>query len=385
MLNTALKDLKVIDFTQVVAGPTCTMALADMGADVIKIEAPSGDLCRDLPPYVGHESVPFMALNRDKRSIVLDLKKPEARAHAIELIRNADVLAESFRPGVMARLGLGYDAMQVINPGLIYCSVSAYGQNSPDKDLPGVDGVVQAVSGLMSVTGMPDSPPCKVQVPVVDVITGYLATISVLGALAQRQQDGLGQWLDISMFSSAVAMQHLSFATYFHDKTPPTPQGSAAPYSTPNEALRCADGWIMVAAYHPARWKAFCEVLGISELASDPRFADADERLKRRAEVLPLLEEQLVKRSKYEWLRLLQQADIICGPINNYREVVESSAFRSAELAECLVHPSAGPTTLTRSPFLAPGQERRPAPRLGQHTEAVLSELAAADPQRAMV
>jgi crotonobetainyl-CoA:carnitine CoA-transferase CaiB-like acyl-CoA transferase len=158
MLNTALKDLKVIDFTQVVAGPTCTMALADMGADVIKIEAPSGDLCRDLPPYVGHESVPFMALNRDKRSIVLDLKKPEARAHAIELIRNADVLAESFRPGVMARLGLGYDAMQAINPGLIYCSVSAYGQNSPDKDLPGVDGVVQAVSGLMSVTGMPDSP-----------------------------------------------------------------------------------------------------------------------------------------------------------------------------------------------------------------------------------
>ncbi len=384
MLNTALNGLTVIDFTQVVAGPTCTMALADMGANVIKIEAPSGDLCRDLPPYVGGESVPFMALNRDKRSIVLDLKKPEARAYAMELIRTADVLTESFRPGVMARLGLGYEAMRALNPGLVYCSVSAYGQNSPDKDLPGVDGVVQAVSGLMSVTGMPDSPPCKVQVPVVDVMTGYLATISVLGALAQRQKDGQGQWLDISMFNSAVAMQHLSFATYFHDKKPPAPQGSAAPYSTPNEALRCADGWIMVAAYHPARWKAFCEVLGIPELASDPRFAEAGERLKRRTEVLALLEEQLMKRSKYEWLPLLQQADIICGPINDYREVVESSAFRSAELAENLVHPSAGLTTLPRSPFLAPGQARRPAPRLGEHTEAVLGGLTTADPQRAV-
>ena len=383
MLNTALNGLKVIDFTQVVAGPTCTMALADMGADVIKIEAPSGDLCRDLPPHVGGESVPFMALNRDKRSIVLDLKKPESRAYAIELIGNADVLAESFRPGVMARLGLGYDAMRAINPRLIYCSVSAYGQNSPDKDLPGVDGVVQAVSGLMSVTGMPNSPPCKMQVPVVDVMTGYLATISVLGALAQQQRDGLGQWLDISMFNSAVTMQHLSFATYFHDGQVPRPQGSAAPYSTPNEALRCADGWIMVAAYHPARWKAFCEVLGIPELASDPRFADAGERLKRRAEVLPLLEEQLVKRNKYEWLPLLQAADIICGPINDYREVVESSAFCAAELAESLVHPGAGTTTLLRSPFLAPGQKRRPAPRLGEHTEAVLGGLTPADLQRA--
>ena len=383
MLNTALNGLKVIDFTQVVAGPTCTMALADMGAEVIKIEAPSGDLCRALPPFVGKESVPFMALNRDKRSVVLDLKDAAQRERATALIAGADVLVECFRPGVMERLGLGYAAMKARNPRLIYCSISAYGQHSPDKDLPGVDGVVQAVSGLMSVTGMPDSPPCKVQVPVVDVVTGYLATISVLGALAQRQQDGLGQWLDISMFNSAIALQHLSFATYFHDKTPPTPQGSAAPYSTPNEALRCADGWIMVAAYHPARWKAFCEVLGIPELASDPRFADAGERLKHRADVLALLEQQLLKRSKHEWLPLLQAADIICGPINDYREVVESSAFRAAELAESLVHPGAGHTTLLRSPFLAPGQERRPAPRLGEHTEAVLGGLTPADPQRA--
>lgn len=375
MLNTAFNGLKVIDFTQVVAGPTCTMALADMGADVIKVEAPSGDLCRALPPFVGKESVPFMALNRDKRSVVLDLKNAVQRERAAALIAGADVLVECFRPGVMERLGLGYAAVKAINPRLIYCSISAYGQNSPDKDLPGVDGVVQAVSGLMSVTGMPDAPPSKVQVPVVDVVTGYLATISVLGALAQRQQDGLGQWLDISMFNSAIALQHLSFATYFHDGEVPQPQGSAAPYSTPNEALRCADGWIMVAAYHPARWKAFCEVLGIPALASDPRFADAGERLRRRTEVLALLEEQLVKRSKYEWLPLLQQADIICGPINDYREVVESSAFRSAALAESLLHPSAGPTTLPRSPFLAPGQERRPAPRLGEHTNAVLGDV----------
>ena len=275
------------------------------------------------------------------------------------------MLVESFRPGVMERLGLGFAAMKVINPRLIYCSVSAYGQNSPDKDLPGVDGVVQAVSGLMSVTGMPDSPPCKVQVPVVDVMTGYLATISVLGALAQRQRDGLGQWLDISMFNSAVAMQHLSFATYFHDGQVPRPQGSAAPYSTPNEALRCADGWIMVAAYHPARWKAFCEVLGIPELASDPRFADAGERLKRRAEVLPLLEEQLVKRNKYEWLPLLQAADIICGPINDYREVVESSAFSRGRTGGKPCAPRCRHHNAAAQPLPRPRPEAPPRPPAG--------------------
>ena len=379
MLSSALKGIKVVDLTQVLAGPACTQTLADMGAEVIKIEAPSGDLCRALPPFPGGESLPFMVLNRDKQSVVLDLKDPAQVAQAVALIEQADILVESFRPGVMERLGLGYETLRGRNPGLIYCSISAYGQHSPDKGLPGVDGVIQAVSGLMSVTGLPDAEPCKVQVPVVDMVTGYLASISVLGALALRQREGVGQHLDVSMFGSAIALQQTGLATYLHDREVPARSGSAAPYSTPNEALRCADGWIMVAAYHPARWRAFCRVLGVPELADDPRFAEADVRLQNRAELVTLLEQALMTRSKHEWLPLLYQADIICGPINDYREVTESAAFRAAALAETSLHPSAGELNLPRSPFRHPGSVRRPAPRLGEHNREVLGATQTAD------
>lgn len=379
MLSSALKGTKVVDLTQVLAGPACTQTLADMGAEVIKIEAPSGDLCRALPPFPGGESLPFMVLNRDKQSVVLDLKDPEQVAQATALIDQADILVESFRPGVMERLGLGYETLRGRNPGLIYCSISAYGQHSPDKGLPGVDGVIQAVSGLMSVTGLPDAEPCKVQVPVVDMVTGYLASISVLGALALRQREGVGQHLDVSMFGSAIALQQTSLATYLHDREIPARTGSAAPYSTPNEALRCADGWIMVAAYHPARWQAFCRVLGVPELADDPRFAEAGVRLQNRAELVTLLEQALMTRSKHEWLPLLYQADIICGPINDYREVTESAAFQASALAETSLHPSAGELNLPRSPFRHPGSVRRPAPRLGEHNREVLGTPQAAD------
>lgn len=379
MLSGALTGIKVVDFTQVVAGPACTQALADMGAEVIKIEAPGGDLCRALPPFPGGESLPFMVLNRDKQSVVLDLKDPAQVTQALALIDQADILVESFRPGVMERLGLGYETLRARNPGLIYCSISAYGQHSPDKGLPGVDGVIQAVSGLMSVTGLPDAEPCKVQVPVVDMVTGYLASISVLGALALRQREGVGQHLDVSMFGSAIALQQTSLATYLHDREIPARSGSAAPYSTPNEALRCADGWIMVAAYHPARWQAFCRVLGVPELADDPRFAEAGVRLQNRAELVTLLEQALMTRPKHEWLPLLYRADIICGPINDYREVTESAAFQAAALAETCTHPSAGELNLPRSPFRHPGSHRRPAPHLGEHNQAVLGAPQAAD------
>lgn len=376
MLSDALKGVRVVDFTQVVAGPTCTMMLSDLGADVIKIEAPSGDLCRALPPFANGESVPFLSLNRNKRSVVLDLKEASQVELAAQLIAESDVVVECFRPGVMQRLGLDFDAMKVRNPRLIYCAVTAYGQHGPGKDLPGVDGIVQAVSGLMSVTGMPDAEPCKVQVPVVDIVTGYLSTIAVMGALAQRNRDGIGQFLDISMFGSAIAVQQLSFASYFHDHEVPQRTGNAAPYSTPNEALRCADGWIMVAAYHPVRWVAFCDVLGIPELAKDVRFAKAGDRLARRPELVALLEQQLCKKSKHEWLPILQQADIICGAINDYSEVVESDVFRAAHLTEQVEHPSAGTLTLPRSPFRQVGEAcLRPAPMLGQHTAEVFQGL----------
>ncbi|MDH6590132.1 crotonobetainyl-CoA:carnitine CoA-transferase CaiB-like acyl-CoA transferase [Variovorax sp. TBS-050B] len=378
MLANALSGLKVIDFTQVMAGPTCTLCLADLGADVVKVEAPAGDLSRALSPWLHGEGVAFLALNRNKRSIVLDLKQPDHQQAARALIAQADVLVESFRPGVMARFGLDYAAVSAGNPRLIYCSVSAYGQHGASKDLPGVDGVLQAVSGLMSVTGARDGEPCKVPVPVVDLITGSLATISVLAALADRQRTGLGQHVEASMFASAIALQHVSFASYFADGQVPGPQGHAAPYSTPNEALRCADGWIMVAAYHPARWQALCAAIGAPELASDPRFADNRRRLQHREALLGLLEARMLAHPRAFWLQKFSAVDIICGPINNYAEVAQSAPFLEAALAEKLQHPVAGPLTLPRSVIGAVGERpraRRAAPTLGQHTREILAEL----------
>jgi crotonobetainyl-CoA:carnitine CoA-transferase CaiB-like acyl-CoA transferase len=360
------------------AGPTCTLCMADLGADVVKVEAPAGDLARALSPWVQGEGVPFLALNRNKRSIVLDLKLPEHRQAALQLVSQADVLVESFRPGVMARLGLDYATVSSANPRLIYCSVSAYGQQGTAKDLPGVDGVLQAVSGLMSVTGAPGGEPCKVPVPVVDLITGYIATISVLAALTDRQRTGRGQHVEASMFASAIALQHTNLAAYFADGQVPGPQGNAAPYSTPNEALRCADGWIMVAAYHPARWQALCKVIGVPELACDPRFVDNKSRLHHRKELLRELEVHMHLHPRAFWLERFAAADIICGPINDYAEVAQSAPFVEAALAETLLHPVAGSLKMPRSMIGAVGERpraRRAAPTLGQHTREVLVEL----------
>lgn len=375
MLSQSLSELKVIDFTQIAAGPTCTMMLADLGADVIKVESPSGEIGRAFVPWIEGESATFMSMNRNKRSIALDLKNKDHLKICQELLREADVVVESFRPGVMQRLGLGCEQLQQANPRLIYCSVSAYGQSGPWQDKPGVDGVIQAVAGLMSVTGSADAPPCKIQVPVVDIVTGYLATVSVLAALTQRGKTGIGQHLDISMFGSAVSLQQSALAAYLADHIIPERIGSAAPYAAPNEALRCADGWIMVAAYQPARWNALCEIVGAPELLTDPRFMELAGRIKHRAELVLALESRMRSQTKQVWIKALETADIICGPINNYAEVVHTPPYVEANMSEHIEHPTAGLITMPRFSLKTTGElpaARRPPPRLGEHTREVL-------------
>jgi crotonobetainyl-CoA:carnitine CoA-transferase CaiB-like acyl-CoA transferase len=377
MLGNSLSGLRVVDFTQVAAGPLCTQTLADLGADVVKVEGPQGELCRALAPFVEGQSLGFLSLNGNKRSIALDLKDPRQCAAALQLTADADVVVESFRPGVMQRLGLGYEDVRRRNAGVIYCSISAYGQEGVWKHKPGVDGVLQAVSGLMSVTGLPGSPPCKVQVPIVDMVTGYIASIGVLGALARRNLDGTGQWIDVGMFASAIAMQQMTFASFFADGITPERIGSAAPYAAPNEALRCADGWIMVAAYHPSRWEALCQLLERPDLLSDSRFRELSGRIAHRQELVRLLEERMTLRPRSEWLALFEAADIICAPINDYSEVVASPAFISANLRETVRHPVAGDLMFARTPLRAVGEvspPRRPAPLVGEHTRDVLLE-----------
>jgi crotonobetainyl-CoA:carnitine CoA-transferase CaiB-like acyl-CoA transferase len=378
VLSTSLKSIRVVDFTQVAAGPTCSLMLADLGADVVKIEAPSGDLCRALAPHVSNESVQFMALNGNKRSIVLDLKDEQDLGAARTLCSHADVVLESFRPGVMDRLGLGSKDVLLANPKAIYCSISGFGQHGPWRDLPGVDGVLQAVTGLMSINGSPGGSPSKMQVPVVDMVTGYLASIAVLASLHERRSTGRGKHLDINMFSCAIALQQGSLASYFATREVPKPIGSAAPYAAPNEALRCADGWIMVAAYHPQRWKSFCEIIGSPELADADQFSTLTLRVQNRAALNLELERLLGAKTIDEWQRLFRAADIICGGIYNYEQVEASPQFQALNMTEWVAHPTAGALEMPRFTLgggVGRAPARRPSPTLGQHTTEVMAEI----------
>lgn len=377
-----LASVRVIDFTQIAAGPTCTMMLADRGADVIKIEAPTGDIGRTLgPPFLGEHGALFLALNRNKRSVVLDLKSAPGLAHARQLIVSADVVVESFRPGVMERLGLGYATASQSNPGLIYCSISAYGQSGPMRDKPGVDGILQATTGLMSVTGAASEEPSKVQAPVVDMVTGFLATTAILDALLMRTQRRTGAWLDISMYAAGLQLQQGGFASYLASRQLPERCGSAAPYASPNEAFPTADGWLMVAAYQAKRWEAFCTVLGIPELAKEPHFSTLDARVKNRAQLVLRISALTRRWETDKLIEALESADIICGPVSNYADVTAHAQF--AGMVQTLDHREAGPVRLVGPmPVGASGIYKshalRAPPVLGEHTAEVLREIASA-------
>ena len=378
-LNRALEGLRVLDFSQVGAGPACGMLLSDMGADVVKIEAPGGDIGRKLgPPWQQGESVVSMSFNRNKRSIVLDLKKPEAVAAARRLAAAADVVLESFRPGVMEKLGLGYARLSEDHARLVFCSVSAYGQSGPWRDKPGVDGIIQAVSGLMSLIGEEGAPPMKVQTPAADITTGFLATIAVLAALRERERTGRGQHLDVSLYNSALMLQQSALASYLCDGEKPQRSGSAAPYSAPNEAYPTKDGWIQIGAYHEDRWRRFCEVIGDPALAARDEFATNPKRVANRVRLADVVAQRLSKKTTAEWQALLEAADILCAPIADYDEVMRSPQLAHNGVIVEMQHPSAGKV---RMPGFAVGDReaqsrvRRPPPRIGEHAREVLAEF----------
>lgn len=371
-----LDSLLVIDFTQIAAGPVCTMMLADRGADVVKVEAPGGDLGRTLgPPFVeGHGAI-FMSLNRNKRSIVLDLKSEEGLDIARKLIAAADIVVESFRPGVMAKFGLDYANVSSANPKLIYCSISAFGQQGPMSGKPGVDGIVQGTSGLMSVTGAADGVPAKVQAPIVDMTTGFLAATAILDALMARQKSGRGVQLDVSMYAAGIQLQQTAFASYLSSGDLPRPCGSAAPYSAPNEAFPTADGWVVIAAYQPKRWSALCRILETTHIEKDERFSTSDLRVANRKAMFEAISERTLRWSAIDLLSALESADIICGAVNTYAEVVASQPFHS--MVDEFDHPEAG-----RVQVVGPlntgwsgayrSKPAMPAPLLGEHTDEII-------------
>lgn len=371
-----LEGIRVIDLTQGAAGPLCTMILADFGADVIKVEPPAGDWGRTLgPPFINGESVTFLGGNRNKKSITLNLKDPRNVEVLKKLVAEADIFVESFRPGVVNRLGVGYEAMAAVKPDLIYCSISAFGQTGPWKDKPGVDGVIQALSGLMSVTGEEGRPPVKAGTTVADSTGGIMAALAICLAVNARERFGIGQKVDVSLYDAMMTLQLFNLSMYLNSGQLPRRMGSAAPYAAPNEAIATADGYVMVAANLPDKWKRLCAVLGSPELEVDPRFATNKDRVINRKELLSLLEGFFREKSTTEWIAILEKNDIICAPIEDYEGVVCSPQAIHNQAFVQIDHPVCGKITIPGiAPKLSktPGRVASAAPLLGEHTSEIL-------------
>ena len=373
----ALNGIRVLDVTQVMAGPYCAMLLCDLGADVIKVEAPpGGDASRRMAGARGTDSPAFNAVNRGKRGIVVDLKTPAGREIALRLAAAADVLIENARPGVMARLGLGYDALRAVNPGLVYASISGYGQTGPHGARGGFDLVAQGVSGIMSVTGEPGGPPVKAGIPLTDLGAGLFAVTGILAALHHRARTGEGQHVDTSLVEAGVALSVWEATEYFASGRAPQPMGSAHRMSAPYQALACADGYVTVGAANDRLFERLCRLLGHPEWIREPAFANDTARVANRRALAERLEAITRTRPRAHWLALLEEHGVPCGPINTYADVFQDEQVMARGMVVQTDHPTLGRLRTLGSPLKmsrTPPRPGRPAPLLGEHTDAVLS------------
>ncbi len=374
---TPLRGVRVVDFSRVLAGPLCTMIMGDLGADVVKVERPgSGDDTRGWgPPFVGEDAAYFLSLNRNKRSVVLDLTTPEGVRAARALAETADVVIENFRAGLMARFGLGYETLARANPRLVYCSLTAFGEAGETKSRPGYDIIVQALSGLMSITGERGGEPVKVGVALLDVISGLYAAIGVLAALNGRQATGRGQRLAVSLFDASVAALVNQAANYLMGGIVPGPMGTEHPNIVPYQAFASADRPFILAAGNDRLFQRTCEVIGRPDLADDTRFATNEVRVRNREALIPVLQESFRTRPAGEWLRRLEGAAVPCAPVRGLDEVFASP--EGAAMVKEVDDPVRGLLRLVAGPIRLSGAlaaVRYPPPRLGEHTDEVLSE-----------
>ena len=393
-----LAGLKVIDLTHVMAGPTCTMMLADMGADVIKIERNPGgdDTRRSVPPKIRGESAAFMMMNRNKRGLVLDLKTKGGAEVLRRLAVKADVLVENFGPGVMERLGFGYENLKQDNPGLIYCSLSGFGRTGPYKHRRGFDLVAQAMSGIMSFTGeRPDGPPVKCGAPLSDITAGLLAAMGILAAYAHRLKTGQGQWVETSLFEAALVQTYWQSAIALATGVAPKAMGSAHPLNAPYQAFEASDKWIVVGGANQKHWLRTLEVLGATELARDPRFATGADRMGHLKELEVLLSERFKTQTAAHWLSALEEVGVPCGPVNDMLQALADPQTIAREMVTEVEHSTLGKVKTLGLPIKfseTPGKVRTGAPLYGEHTAEVLGaygfdagEIAALQRQGAVV
>jgi len=379
----ALEGIRVIDVTQIMAGPLCTMLLADLGADVIKIEPPgAGDLSRSLGGarlhLRGRDNAPFLALNRNKRSVTLDLKTAAGRDALLALVRTADVLVENFRPGVMRGLGLDYDTVGAINPRIVYASISGFGAAGPWADRPGYDLIAQGMAGIMSVTGEAGGAPVKCGVPIADLGAGLYAAIGIQAALLARERTGRGQRVETSLFEAALGLSVWEATEYFATDEAPQPQGSAHRLTAPYQAFRTADGWINIAALTASQWEHLCAAVEREDLAGDARFASNAARLANLPALVDALESALSHSDTQQWVARLLEAGVPAGPILDYAQVFALEHTRARAMVETVEHPAEGVVRTIGFPVKlsdTPARVRTPPPLLGQHTAEVLQEL----------
>jgi len=398
MSKRSLDGIRVLDLSRVLAGPWCGQNLGDLGADVIKVERPgAGDDTRGWgPPFLAdregretRDAAYYLAANRNKRSIVLDIASPAGQQAVRDLARHCDVVIENYKLGQLARYGLDYEGLRAVRPDIVYCSITGFGQTGPLAPRPGYDFIIQAMGGLMSVTGeaddRPGGGPQKVGVAVTDLMTGMYATQAIIAALFHRERTGEGQYIDMALLDTAVAMLANMNTNYLVSGTPPHRWGNAHPNVVPYQAFRCADQWMIVAVGNDGQFARMCEIGGRSALAADPRFASNADRIRNREVLIPLVAGMIAERTMNEWITAFEAAGVPCGPINDLAQVFEMPQVQARGLRVDIEREDAGPVPLVGSPIrfsATPVRYDLPPPRLGEHTEAVLREVAGYDDAR---
>ncbi len=376
-----LDDLLVVDLSRILSGPVCTMLLADMGATVIKVEPPpSGDDSRQWgPPFIGGISTYFLSVNRNKKSLGLNLKTEEGRHILWKLIERADVLIENFRPGVLSKLGFGYEAVSKRNPRTVYCSISGFGQTGPYRDRPGYDVIAQGESGIMDLTGYPDGPPARVGTSVADVVTGLYAFNGILLALLARHKTGRGQLVDVSLLDSTVSLLTYQAGIYLSTGRSPQRLGTRHPSIVPYEAFQTKDGFVNIGVTNQKQWENFCRIFGFPEIAADSRFETMKSRIAHYSELRPLIDRKMSEMTRAEVMARLSEVGIPVGPINSVGEVLEDPQIHARDMIVELTHPEYGPLRVLGIPLKlseTPGVVENAPPRFGEHNSEVLKDLA---------
>lgn len=375
-----LEGIRVLDLTRALAGPYCSMILGDMGADVLKVEMPKvGDETRAWgPPFINGESGYFLSVNRNKRGMTLNLKDERGKEILAKLIARSDVLLQNFSPGTLERLGFPYERIKGLNPRIIYCAISGFGQSGPSAQKAAYDQILQGLGGLMSITGPVGGPPIKVGVPIADIVAGTFAAYAVMVALFHRERTGVGQMIDTSLLDGQVALLTFQAQRYFITGQAPTWGGNRHPLIAPYELFRTKDSYINIAVGNDSLWARFCQALGLEEYINDPRFKTNPDRLANREALIAIIEERFSRSTTEELVQLLETAGVPCGAVRNLAEVFADPQVAHLGLVQTMHHPTVGELRQTGIPYRfseTPGALRLPPPLLGQHTDEVLRDL----------